>query len=244
MARSFLKVYFDFDEKTDELSDAEKGRLLLALYRYAMTGQKPSLSGNERFLFSVFKSEVDRDIAAYNTKVENGNKGGRPTDEKPNETENNRNKPDETENNLNEKNKNKNKNKNIGVSNETQNAHTRELFDSFWASYPRHTGKQAAEKAFLRLNPDDDLLGIMLMAITAWSKSEQWTKDGGQYIPHPATWINGRRWEDELPKAAGAHMKTVTAQAYTQRDYTEEELDAVTADLIAEARAYAKGETA
>ena len=115
-------------------------------------------------------------------------------------------------------------------------AHARELFTRFWSAYPRHTGKQAAEKAFLRLNPDDDLLGIMLMAITAWSKSEQWTKDGGQYIPHPATWLNGRRWEDELPKAAGAHMKTVTAQAYNQRDYTEEELDAATAALMADAQ--------
>jgi len=34
--------------------------------------------------------------------------------------------------------------------------------------------------------------------LSRWSKSEQWTKDNGQYIPHAATWLNGRRWEDEL----------------------------------------------
>jgi hypothetical protein len=27
--------------------------------------------------------------------------------------------------------------------------------------------------------------------------SAEWTKDGGQFIPHPATWLNQKRWEDE-----------------------------------------------
>ena len=43
MARSYLKVYFDFEEKTGELNDGEKGRLLLALLRYAISGEKPVL---------------------------------------------------------------------------------------------------------------------------------------------------------------------------------------------------------
>ena len=94
MARSYLKVYFDFDEKTDELNDSEKSRLLLAMYRYAKTGEKPILTGNERFLFSTFKGEIDRDIAVYNTKVTNGNLGGRPSKK---ETEDNLNEPEETE---------------------------------------------------------------------------------------------------------------------------------------------------
>lgn len=224
MARSFLKVYLDFDERTDELSDNEKGRLLLAMYRYAKTGQKPVLNGNERFLFSAFKGDIDRDIAAYNTKVANGNMGGRPSNEKPKETENNLTKPNETEDNLNLKNKNKKKNEDIRVSKETQNAHAK-AFETFWAAYPRHTGKQNAQKAFDKLKPNDDLLEIMLSSINAWKLSDQWTKDGGQYIPHPATWLNGRRWEDELPKAAGLNMKQTGATQYQQRDYTEDELE-------------------
>ena len=229
MARSFLKVYFDFDEKTDELTENEKGRLLLALYRYARTGQKPVLTGNERFLFSSFKSEIDRDIATYNAKVANGSLGGRPAMKEPNETEENLKEPNETEENLNAKNKNKNKNK---VSKETYTG----AFDVFWNAYPRHTNKKAALQAFQKINPDDDLLNIMLQSLSAWSKSQQWTKDGGQFIPHPATWLNGRRWEDELPKAAAYTGKTVSAQNYQQRDYSEDELLAVSEDLIAEAR--------
>jgi hypothetical protein len=108
-------------------------------------------------------------------------------------------------------------------------------FETFWNAYPRHTNKKAAQSAFNKINPDADLLNIMLQSLAAWSKSPQWTKDGGQFIPHPATWLNGRRWEDEMPKGGGP-VKTVSAQQYSQRHYTEEELLGVSDDLIAEAR--------
>lgn len=38
----------------------------------------------------------------------------------------------------------------------------------------------------------------MLKAIEVQKKSDQWQRDNGQYIPYPATWLNGRRWEDEI----------------------------------------------
>ena len=221
--------------KCAKLSDQEVGRLFRALKKYHATGIEPELAGRESIAFDFIREDIDKAEKAYAAKCEKNRQNRLIT----NDNERGR-----TITNVDERAQNNNINNIKRVSKETQNAHTRELFDRFWSAYPRHTGKQAAEKAFFKLNPDDDLLGIMLMAITAWSKSEQWTKDGGQFIPHPATWINGRRWEDELPKAAGAQMKTVTAQAYNQRDYTEEELDAVTAGLMEEARAYARGETA
>jgi hypothetical protein len=37
----------------------------------------------------------------------------------------------------------------------------------------------------------------MLSAVEAQKQTDQWTKDGGQYIPHPSTWLNQGRWEDE-----------------------------------------------
>lgn len=86
MARSFVKIYFDFDERTEELNEIEKGRLLLAMLRYARTGEKPDLKGNERFCFGSFKSDIDHDALVYSSKLANGNKGGRPVQEKPNVT--------------------------------------------------------------------------------------------------------------------------------------------------------------
>ena len=90
MAIAYIKVFFDFDERTEALSDPEKERLLLAMVRYAARGDEPTtLKGAERILWPVFRKEIDLQMAAYNTRIENGNKGGRPSKK----TENNRTKP-------------------------------------------------------------------------------------------------------------------------------------------------------
>lgn len=111
--RSHLKVYFDFEVKAKEYDDAEKGRLLLAMLRYAKDGTEETLTGNERFVFPVFKAQIDEDIRVYETKVSNGSNGGRPpvNNRKPKETENNRTEPEETETAKKEERRNKKEDK-------------------------------------------------------------------------------------------------------------------------------------
>ena len=75
-----------------------------------------------------------------------------------------------------------------------------DLFNKFWTAYPKHIAKQSAVKAFEKLKPDEKLLEAMLKAIARQKESKQWEKDGGAFIPYPATWLNQRRWEDELPQ--------------------------------------------
>lgn len=75
-----------------------------------------------------------------------------------------------------------------------------DLFNQFWTAYPKHIAKQSAVKAFEKLKPDEKLLEAMLKAIARQKESKQWEKDGGAFIPYPATWLNQRRWEDELPQ--------------------------------------------
>ena len=75
-----------------------------------------------------------------------------------------------------------------------------DLFNQFWTAYPKHIAKQSAVKAFEKLKPDEKLLEAMLKAIEMQRESKQWEKDGGAFIPYPATWLNQRRWEDELPQ--------------------------------------------
>lgn len=72
-------------------------------------------------------------------------------------------------------------------------------FDVFWTAYPRKQAKGAAIKAYARLRADDDLQAAMLAALRRQADSDDWKRDGGKWIPYPATWINDRRWEDELP---------------------------------------------
>lgn len=71
------------------------------------------------------------------------------------------------------------------------------LFDDFWNNYPRKIGKQKCTNWFRIHKVDKPLLDKMLNAINEQKQSEQWQRDNGQYIPHPYTWLNQGRWEDE-----------------------------------------------
>ncbi len=88
---------------------------------------------------------------------------------------------------------NKNKNKNIYM--------LKNGFNLFWEKYPKKLAKRDAEKAFAKINPDEKLFNLILEKLELYKQSEAWLKDGGQFIPYPATWLNGRRWEDEITPA-------------------------------------------
>lgn len=69
-------------------------------------------------------------------------------------------------------------------------------FAEFWAAYPRKDAKADALKAWAKLKPDEPLRSAMHAALTAQRESEGWRKERGRFIPLPASWLNGRRWED------------------------------------------------
>jgi hypothetical protein len=78
-----------------------------------------------------------------------------------------------------------------------------EDFELFWDAYPRHEGKQKARSAFEKVNVP---LQTLLDAVAEHKRSSQWSKDNGQYIPHAATWLNGKRWEDKLTPEKGSYV--------------------------------------
>lgn len=61
----YVKVYYDWLEAMDALSDGERGRLITAVLQYAQTGISPSLSGAERYVFPSLKLQIDRDAESY-----------------------------------------------------------------------------------------------------------------------------------------------------------------------------------
>lgn len=73
-----------------------------------------------------------------------------------------------------------------------------EMFDAFWKAYPKKVAKAKARMVWGKLNIDDKLFSQVMAALKLQRQSDQWAKDGGQYIPHPTTWLNGQRWEDEI----------------------------------------------
>lgn len=73
-------------------------------------------------------------------------------------------------------------------------------FPQFWEVYPRKVGKGAAITAFSKVMPKDkdqqkELLEKMFKALEWQKRTDQW--QDAAFIPHPSTWLNQRRWEDE-----------------------------------------------
>jgi len=77
-----------------------------------------------------------------------------------------------------------------------------EDFIAFWKAYPKRTGKGAAWKAWQKTKRERPALAVILKAIEQQSGGSGWLRDGGAYIPNPATWLNQLRWEDEPPKTS------------------------------------------
>ena len=71
---------------------------------------------------------------------------------------------------------------------------TLERFELFWKSYPRKISKDSAKKSWLKINPNDELMEKIVKAVSYQKLSEREEK----FIPHASTWLNGKRWEDEI----------------------------------------------
>ena len=95
-------------------------------------------------------------------------------------------------------------------------------FENFWRAYPRRTGKGVARKAFVKAIQKTTIT-IMLTALNWQRQQSQWLKDGGTFIPHPATWLNQERWDDEpcvMPtlSAGSVRMMQTMMMTRTRRD--------------------------
>lgn len=88
------------------------------------------------------------------------------------------------------KGKGKEKGKDKDILNEGEN------FEKFWKAYPRKIAKKKAESIFRRIDPL--LFDTIMAGLDKWIKTDQWKKNNGQFIPHPTTWLNQERWNDEI----------------------------------------------
>lgn len=204
---TFFQSYI---EAAQWLPEEERDRFLLMVVRYGIYGEDPAdtgESGAARAVFEAVRPNLDASAALAGTNSENGRKGGRPK-KNPEESES---KPNgnrtETETKPTEKRKKAEEEEEVEVEVEVEqennnNARVRANrdpgFADFWKAYPKKQGIGAAEKAWKKIKPSEQLLGAMLFAISKQKRSRQW-REG--YIPNPATWLNQRRWEDVVDDA-------------------------------------------
>ena len=77
-------------------------------------------------------------------------------------------------------------------------------FDEFWRAYPKRVKRKPAEDAWKKLKPDAELLAVILKAISDQQEERRIAQENKQFCPdwaHPVTWLNQKRWQDEVQPA-------------------------------------------
>lgn len=207
--RDSLKIWRSYVEAARHLPDADRLAYYDAFFDYGFDGIEPELDGIPAAMFILTKPNLDKSIA----KSEAGSAGGA---SKP--QANGKQTPSKTE----AKPKRTASNKRIENREEriesipplpptrgkSKAAH--ELpdadFEAFWAEYPKKKSKGEAKKAWAQLKPSREIISAIMAKLPALKASHDWTKDGGQYVPNPATWLRAEGWEDvptETPRKDG-----------------------------------------
>jgi uncharacterized protein YdaU (DUF1376 family) len=120
---------------------------------------------------------------------ENGCKGGRPkkATKNPNETQTKPNGyPKQNPSG------NRNRNKNININSIDKDS----LFNTFWSIYPKKIAKEYAYKCFIKIDNLEVIFDDIINALKKQKRMQSWSDK--RYIPNPSTWINQKRWEDEI----------------------------------------------
>ena len=228
----YLKVWTSFAELLEPLTDDECGRLFKAMLMYAQTGETMEMTGNERFVWPAARQSINNTREKSEIAKANGSKVKQTEANlsKPEQKEAKESKPEQIKAKASAPFDKEKENINIKETDLTVRkekaasaAALDRAFDKFWICYPRKEGKQDAKRAFLKIKPDDTLLERMLSAIQRQKQTDQWSEP--RFVPHPSTWLNGRRWEDEPASALAPPVKTTSAARYHQRDYEEDELE-------------------
>ena len=71
-------------------------------------------------------------------------------------------------------------------------------FETFWTAYPKKRKKADALKAWSKQNGNRPPIETLLAKLTELKSSFDWTKEGGQFIPLPASWLNSGGWDDQV----------------------------------------------
>ena len=210
---AYVKLFTDYAETFDEMSDAEAGRLIKAVLSYGASGEVRTLSGAERLVFGIIKRQIDRDSGVAEAHKIAGQSGGRPKP-KQNQTE-----PNETKQNQTEPNRAMTKEKEKEEDNKTKTKSDRR----FTPPTREEVAAYIAEKGY-RVDPDR---WMAYYESNGWKVGRNPMKDWKAAV---VTWA--RNGIDAKQPA-----KSVTQAQYSQRTYEERkpgQLPQFYVDMLAE----------
>lgn len=93
-------------------------------------------------------------------------------------------------------------------------------FEIFYKAYPNKKNVKTARTRWEKMKVTPELFREIMEGLERAKNSQEWGKDGGAYIPHPATWLNGEGWKNEYkplrqaaaPKAPAGNMPDPLAE--------------------------------
>ncbi len=72
-------------------------------------------------------------------------------------------------------------------------------FEDFWNAYGKKTDHKKAKAKYISLYKKGLIPDNLIEVVKKWKNTDSWKKNNGMYQPLATTWLNGERWEDELP---------------------------------------------
>lgn len=93
-------------------------------------------------------------------------------------------------------------------------------FEIFYKAYPNKKNVKTARTRWEKMKVTPELFAAIMEGLERAKNSQEWGKDGGAYIPYPATWLNGEGWKNEYkplrqaaaPKAPAGNMPDPLAE--------------------------------
>ena len=172
----YVCLYASYVRLLKPYTDAQKGRLLSAMLQYLTTGEVPAFKGNERYIWTAFQDQIDRDQAAYEKRClanrANGSKGGRPSSK----SQDNPEEPKITDGFLEEPKKPKEKEKEKENENENENESEKESEKEFTA----HAGEQPQRS----VSPSPAFVPPTQAQVDAYCTQKGYRIDTGRFVSY------------------------------------------------------------
>lgn len=200
---TFYRSYFD---AIAALPKKEQAAIILAVCDYALYEREPEkLSPVGKTCFALIRPTLD----SGRKKAASGKQGGKTPKQSASKPE------AKGKQSAREKEREREKEKEVERENECKGFAAEANFEEFFSAYPRKSYEDEAREAWAALDPDD--LPAVMASLDRWKTSEEWTADGGRYIPCAAKWLGKGLWRDTPPSAA----------ALKQRELSADELEAI-----------------
>ena len=85
-------------------------------------------------------------------------------------------------------------------------------FEEFWAAWSKRRNKGDALKAWLTLNPSPELASRIVAAAKEQDSWPEFSREGRQYQPYPATWLRAWGWENEKTDVSARQLTSVNSR--------------------------------